>query len=65
MKFILRVLPQHIVIGYPAPKSFDVSNWDVLPPVGTLRVLGVSAVNKPRLSAGGLPIGRGYGACRA
>lgn len=32
MKFILSVLPQHIVIGYPAPKSFDVSNWEVIQP---------------------------------
>ncbi len=30
MKFILSVLPEHVVIGYPAPKTFDVSNWDII-----------------------------------
>jgi hypothetical protein len=32
MKLILSVLPEHVVVGYPAPDGFDVCNWDIVQP---------------------------------
>lgn len=32
MKVLLSVLPEHVVIGYPAPDGFDVCNWDIVRP---------------------------------
>ena len=32
MKLILSVLPEHVVVGYPAPDGFDVCNWDIVRP---------------------------------